>query len=178
RNTGAAGSRATAASSGSVSTRSYASSTNRHVVSMPFQSSRSLNAARPLKNEETAKRIVQNQSMAAAESLLGPGRELQDGLALTDEAVLFAGELLEVAGIVAEAVDRLGERDRPRAQRRNVPLGGRDLDLDDPDSQRAAHAPPDEQRDDEHAGRRQRHVAARQPATETLGAAFHRVTRW
>src|SRR5262249_21356914 len=177
RNTGAAGSRATAASSGSVSTRSYASSTNRHVVSMPFQSSRSLNAARPLKNEETAKRIVQNQSMAAAQSLLGAGRELQDGLALTDEAVLFAGELLEVGGVVAKAVDRLGERDRARAQRRNVPLGARDLDPDGPDSQRAAHAPAHEQRGDEHAGRR-RHVAARQPATELLGATLHRVTRW
>src|SRR5262249_8602824 len=114
-NTGAAGSFSSAASSGSAFRAAYASSTERHGGSMPFQSSRSLKAARPLKKSATQKSANQNQPVpqshvqnaSTTDSARGGGalrRKFQDRLALADHAHLLAGELLDVERIVAQPV--------------------------------------------------------------------------
>src|SRR4029453_9471053 len=131
--TGAAGSFSSAASSGSVFRAAYASSTKRHVVSMPFQSSSSLKAARPLTKSATQKSANQNQpvpqshvqnasttdSARAGDALRG---KFQDRLALADHAHFLAGELLDVERIVAQSLDRLGQVGLLRAQGRQLAL--------------------------------------------------------
>ena len=110
------------------SSAAYASSTKRHVVSMPFQSSRSLKAARPLKNSATQKSANQNRPVApepaqSASTLAQRGvPELRDGNFSTVSpsrtiADLLAGELLDVGGIVAQPLDRAA-RARPACARR------------------------------------------------------------
>src|SRR5690348_8607206 len=80
---------------------------------MPFQSISSLKAARKLKNDETTNSAPQNQaddqraSTSAAHAFLG--RELEDGFPRTHHAALLAGDPLEIGGVVAEAVDQLGQ---------------------------------------------------------------------
>src|SRR5262249_48674517 len=101
------------------------------------------------------------------ESLLGLGGELQDRLTLADEAVLFAGELLDVGGIVAQGVDGLGEEAGPGAERGDVALGRLDFLAARAGAQRAAHAPAREQTDHERRSRDERQTAA-----------AHRTTRW
>src|SRR5207245_7224970 len=124
RKTGAAA-RSRAASSGSVSSAAYASSTKRHVVSMPFQSTSSLKAARPLTS--MAATNTPNQAQPAPQSqstglLVGLRGELQDGLALADVAEVLAGELLDVGGVVAQPLDRPRQLVGARAQRDEVAL--------------------------------------------------------
>src|SRR4029450_6798812 len=110
-NTGAAGSFSSAASSGNVFRAASASATKRPVVRMPFQSSSSLKAARPLRKSATQKSANQNQpvpqshvenastthSARAGDALRG---KFQDRLALADRAHFLAGELLDVERIV------------------------------------------------------------------------------
>src|SRR5882724_96652 len=124
-NTGAAASCPRAASSGSVSRVAYAWWTKRQVVSMPFQSSRSLKAARPLTTRATQNIANQNhpapqnqaQNASTCDSARGwrdgrrrgLRRELQHGLALADHAHLLAGELLDVERVVAQPVHRARE---------------------------------------------------------------------
>src|SRR5207249_9221126 len=137
--TGAFGSRSSAASSGKVASFSYASSTKRHVVSMPFQSSKSLKAARPLtsraaqnianQNHPVPQNQAQNASTCdSARGLWGVRRalrrELQHGLALADHAHLLAGELLDVERVVAQPVHRARELLLFRAQRPQPALRG------------------------------------------------------
>src|SRR4030095_15090439 len=132
-NTGAAGSFSSAASSGSAARAAYASSTKRHVVSMPFQSSRSLKAARPLtksatqkspnQNQPVPQRQVPNASTTVSASAGGARRrKFQDRLAFADHAHLFPRELLDVERIVAQPLNRLGEVGLPPAQRRQLAL--------------------------------------------------------
>src|SRR5256712_5687383 len=108
RKTGAPA-RSRAASSGSVSSAAYASSTKRHVVSMPFQSTSSLKAARPLTSMAATNTPNQAQPDPQSQStglLVGLRGKLQDGLALAHVAEVLAGELLDVGGGVAQPADR------------------------------------------------------------------------
>src|SRR3989442_11345048 len=107
RKTGAAA-RSRAASSGSVSSAAYASSTKRHVVSMPFQSTSSLKAARPLTSMAATNTPNQAQPDPQSQStglLVGLRGKLQDGLALAHVAEVLAGELLDVGGVVSQPLD-------------------------------------------------------------------------
>src|SRR4051794_33722804 len=104
--TGARASRSSTASSGSDASCSYVSSTSRHVVSMPFQSTRSLNAARPLQTRLTKNSSAQYHSIIAAwPSFRSGGGKLQHSLALAHVAQVLARELLDVGRIVAQLVD-------------------------------------------------------------------------
>src|SRR6185503_11311634 len=93
---------------------------------MPFQSIRSLKAARKLKNDETTKRTPQNhvecQIASTSAARLIAGRELEDRIARAHHALLLAGDLLEVRGIVAQPVDRLGQPRGLLAEHRVVAL--------------------------------------------------------
>src|SRR5207244_12043969 len=93
---------------------------------MPFQSSKSLKAARALKNRLTRNR-TKNQSMgrrsaagrgvARARLAARGAGELQDGLVGPDVAELLAGELLDVGRIAAQALRRAREPAGRPAQR-------------------------------------------------------------
>src|SRR5436309_10952096 len=120
-NTGAAASCSSVASSGSASRLAYAPSTKRHVVSLPFQSSRSLKAARPLTTSPAQNTTTQNhpvpQNHSTNASMARPvrsavrrGRKLQDGLALAHHAHLLAGEFFEVRGVAPQALGQGFER--------------------------------------------------------------------
>src|SRR5262245_6709946 len=117
---------------------------------MPFQSRSSLKTARPLKNEEMAKSAAQSQSMARSRSLLGLRRELQDGLARPDEPVLLTCQLLDVVGIVAQAVNDHREALGLQPQRRDLPLGGLDLAVHGAHAHEAAHAVHPDRRGEQH----------------------------
>src|SRR5919109_2576043 len=124
-NTGASGMRSSAASSGNLSSAAYASSTKRHVVSIPFQSTRSLKAARPFRRIEATKRVNHAHPVPQGESMRlarAPFRELQDGLALADVPQILTSELLDVRGIAAQPVDRLRQLLRTRPQGDEVAL--------------------------------------------------------
>src|SRR5216110_289799 len=119
-NTGAAASCSSVASSGSASRLAYAPSTKRHVVSMPFQSSRSLKAARPLTTSPAQNTTTQNhpvpQNHSTNASMARPvrsavrrGRKLQDGLALARHAHPAVGEFLEVLLVTPKALEALAE---------------------------------------------------------------------
>src|SRR4029079_16335769 len=99
---------------------------------MPFQSSRSLNAARALKNMLTTNRATQagpvevSQSTGCRASAAGR-RELQDRLPGPHVAELLARQLLDVGRIVAHPLDRARELVGAGPQRDDVALHGGDL---------------------------------------------------
>src|SRR6266540_7164088 len=90
---------------------------------MPFQSIRSLKAARKLKNDDTTKSTPQNhvdcQSASTSAARLVAGGELEDRVARAHHPLLLTGDLLEVRGVVAQPIDRLGEA-RGRSEERRV----------------------------------------------------------
>src|SRR5689334_5838998 len=94
---------------------------------MPFQSTSSLNAARPLSSSVTTNAPNQNQPAPPSQSTrLAPGvrlrRKLEDCLALADVAEILAGELLDVGGIVSQPVDRARELVGAPVQREEIAL--------------------------------------------------------
>src|SRR5206468_5655092 len=159
--TGAAASCSGVASSGSASRLAYAPSTKRHVVSMPFQSSRSLKAARPLTTSPAQNTTTQNhpvpQNHSTNASMARPvrsavrrGRELQDGLALAHHAHLLAGELLEVRGVAPQALGEGFERLLLLGERAHVSLEGGELLAHLPDPDRLSQPEAREARREEH----------------------------
>src|SRR5438552_9521502 len=119
---------------------------------MPFQSIRSLKAARKLKNDETTKSTPQNhadcQSASTSAARLVAGRELENGVARAHHPLLLAGDLLEVRGIVPQPVDRLGEPRGLLAEGRVVALERLQLPthvLQADDAAPAVDAEPEEQ---------------------------------
>src|SRR6266571_9571730 len=154
RNWGAAAARSSVVSSGSASRSRYAASTNPIVVSIPFQSRSSLNAARALTSSATQKAASQNQPVPQSQSMNGAlllllGREFEDGLAGTGEALLLAGDLLEVGGVGPEPRDLLHAEARALAQPLEIALLARDLAPDVAHQQEGLAAPHGEAGDEE-----------------------------
>src|SRR2546422_4898395 len=93
---------------------------------MPFQSTSSLRAARPLTSRATTNAPNQNQPVPQSHSmralLVGLRGKLQDALALADVAEVLAGELLDVGGIAAQPLDGPGQLVGARAQGDEVAL--------------------------------------------------------
>src|SRR5438132_10775915 len=128
---------------------------------MPFQSSRSLTAARPLTTSPLQNTTTQNQPVPQhhptkasiarpVRSAVRRGRELQDGLALADHAHLLAGELLEIRGVAPQALGERFERPLLLGERAHVALEGGELLAHLPDAGRLAQAEAREARREEH----------------------------
>src|SRR6266446_8632804 len=122
---------------------------------MPFQSSKSLKAARPLtsraaqnianQNHPVPQNQAQNASTCdSARGLRGVRRalrrELQHGLALADHAHLLAGELFDVERVVAQPVHRARELGLLGAQRAQLALDGLHVAPHLPGAHRFLHA--------------------------------------
>src|SRR5688572_24679160 len=95
---------------------------------MPFQSIRSLKAARKLKSDEMTKSAPQNhvecQIASTSAVRLVAGRELEDRVPRAHHPLLLAGDPLEVRGVVAQPVDGLGQTRGLLTEGRVVPLEG------------------------------------------------------
>src|SRR5687767_178396 len=139
------------------------------VVSMPRQSSSSLNAARKLKNAVTTKSASQYHSMAVVSA--GLRGELQDFLARAHVAEILAGELFDVERIVAQLLDGDHQRLRAGVKASEIGFDQRELPLHRHDAQHAVCA--DRDADDDEDGEDQHyHLAWQRPIREV-----HRASR-
>src|SRR6267143_3442416 len=140
---GARSSASRAVSSGSARSRSYAALTKRQVVSMPFQSTRSLKQARRLKSIETKNRTVQRGSMSTLSASRSRGK-LQHSFARPDQPKLLPGDLLDRLGVAPEAIDRAREVFGLPAQGDDLTLERLHFPLHLPDPDEPARAVGDE----------------------------------